>query len=374
MNKSKRKIVKVCHVTSAHSRYDLRIFRKECCSLAKSGFEVTYLVNDTKPNEIIDNVNIVSTNFLPKSRLDRWFASKSFLRKKMIDIDADLYHFHDPDLLPLAKWIEKLGKISIFDSHEDVPQQILDKTYIPKTFRLFVSYIYSKYELFVIKNISGVVVATPHMVKRFKRSNYNVSVVTNYPIVKDKQVRTHKNTLRKICFAGSIDHRWNHDKIINAINEIDNIEYLLAGNSRTKYFENLEKLPGWAKVRFLGRIPFEQVTEMYNESIVGLAFLGDNGLTNEKGTLGVTKIFEYMEAGLPFICTSCDDWKEIIDRYHCGIAIETTNTYEVKNAIERIVNDTILANQMGKNGREAIEKIYNWESQASILLQVYKSI
>ena len=43
----------------------------------------------------------------------------------------------------------------------------------------------------------------------------------------------------------------------------------------------------------------------------------------KKGTLGNNKIFEYMYYGLPIICTDFDLWKEIIDKYKCGIYVKS---------------------------------------------------
>ena len=63
---------KVCHITSAHKRYDVRIFFKQCKSLAKHGYDVTLLVSDEKENEEIDGVKIISIKFKPKNRIDRF--------------------------------------------------------------------------------------------------------------------------------------------------------------------------------------------------------------------------------------------------------------------------------------------------------------
>lgn len=373
MSVEKYESIKVCHVTSAHSRFDLRIFRKECISLVDFGYNVYFIVNDDKLSEVVEGVKIVSTEFNPRSRLDRWLGSKKYIKRKMSEIDADIYHFHDPDLLPLAKCIVNKGKKAIFDFHEDVPQQILDKTYIPKIWRRPLSILYRMYEIYICKHLSAIIVSAPHMVENYKRINSNISVVTNYPILKSIDLNKNRETSKIVCFAGSIDHRWNHDKIISAINEIDSIEYYLAGDSGTTYFNRLKEIEGWNKVRFFGRIPFEQVSHIYEKSFVGLALLGNNELTNEKGTLGITKMFEYMEAGLPVICSNFPTWKAIVDKYGCGITINSNSSIEIKNAIVKLVNNPSLANVMGKNGRIAIEKEFNWDSQAKNLNEIYKN-
>ena len=111
--------MKVCHVTSAHNRYDGRIFLKQCTSLAKK-YDVTLLCCDTLENEIKNNVKIVSINRKFNNVFERIFLSKKNLRNKCVEIDADIYEFHDSELLSLAKYMKKKGNKVIFDSHEDL--------------------------------------------------------------------------------------------------------------------------------------------------------------------------------------------------------------------------------------------------------------
>ncbi len=88
--------VKVCHVTSVHPRYDTRIFIKECTSLANVGYDVTLLVADGKTDEIKNGVKIISVTGIPKSRFQRIIKSSNIMYKKALEVDAEIYHLHDP--------------------------------------------------------------------------------------------------------------------------------------------------------------------------------------------------------------------------------------------------------------------------------------
>ena len=57
-------------------------------------------------------------------------------------MDADIYHLHDPELMSLGLKLKRQGKRVVFDSHEDVPMQILIKEYLPKWSRGIVKRIY----------------------------------------------------------------------------------------------------------------------------------------------------------------------------------------------------------------------------------------
>ena len=59
----------ICHVTSAHDRYDDRIFLKECKSLREAGLKVNLIVHDELENEKKEGVDIYSTG---KKYCSRW--------------------------------------------------------------------------------------------------------------------------------------------------------------------------------------------------------------------------------------------------------------------------------------------------------------
>ena len=93
-------MIKVCHVTSVHPRNDIRIFRKECVSLARAGYEVT-LVQQGESGEQ-DGVHLLGFGAVETSRLKRMTqgAKKAYMLAKTVD--ADIYHLHDPELYPMG--------------------------------------------------------------------------------------------------------------------------------------------------------------------------------------------------------------------------------------------------------------------------------
>lgn len=363
---------KVCHITSAHSRYDIRIFVKQCKSLVNYGYDVSLIVNDDQGDEIIDGVKIISTRYKPKNRVDRFINSKKKLIDKAFDVNADIYQLHDPDLLPIGNKLLKMGKKIIFDSHEDVPRQIQDKQWIPGIIRTAISKIYEIYEKSSVKKYNAIISVTPHIVERFKIINPNTVMVTNYPIIDRNEdiIRIPNNT---ICFAGGINEQWNHDNILKAIEDIEDIKYILAGVVTTEYLEQLNFLPAWGKVKYMGKISHNDVKDIYSASNAGMA-LNYSIQAKGQGTLGNTKIFEFMEAKLPVICTNYTLWEEIINEHKCGICVDPNNVEEIKNSIEFIINNPEKAKKMGENGRKAVIENYNWGTQEEVLLLLYEKL
>ena len=362
--------MKICHVTSVHPRYDIRIFEKECVSLAKSGYDTYLVVNDEKSDEIIKGVSIKSTGFKPGNRFERFIKSSAKVLKTALEVDAEIYHLHDPELLSIAKKIKRLGKVVIFDAHEDTELQIQDKQWIPRIARGFVAKLYSGYFRRVVRKLDGIVSVTPAFVEKFKAYNSNSVLVTNYPILDDESVSVRRASENEsddyVFFAGNISRQWNHELIAKAA-DICGIRYRFAGKGDSDYISEICRIPS---AEYMGTIPHEEVRCMYSGAVAGMALL-TCAQVGEEGTLGNTKLFEIMQAGKPVICTNFRLWKEIVDKYNCGLTIEAGNIDELVDAIDRLKKDKQLARELGENGHKAVIDVYNWKTQETVLLRFY---
>ena len=103
---------RVVNLTSAHPRLDTRIFVKICSSLAKAGYDVSLVVADGKSYEEKNKVKIFDVG-KASGRLSRMLKSSALVYKKALKLNADIYHIHDPELLPYAYLLKLKGKIVI---------------------------------------------------------------------------------------------------------------------------------------------------------------------------------------------------------------------------------------------------------------------
>lgn len=370
----RNKVISVCHVTSAHGRYDGRIFLKQCSSLAKNNYKVTLLCCDTLDDEVKNKVNIVSINKQFSSLRDRIFNSKRMLKKMCLEINADIYQFHDPDLLSLALYMKRKGKVVIFDSHEDYPSLFFEKQSIPVFLRKFLSSVYSLYEKHVFKKIDGVICVADYQLDRIKRINSNAVIITNYPII-DNDFKKNKSVKNTLCFAGGVRANWNHDTVIKAIEDIDDVKYMVAGSYKESYLETLKSYKGFEKVEFLGKLDKKSVKDLYSNSNVGIALCSYRPNTcYKKGSLGITKIFEYMMYELPVIFTDFDVFKNILKEGKFGIAVNPYDSKEVEAALRYLLDNSKIAKEMGAIGRKLVVEKYNWEAQAKILIKFYNDV
>lgn len=361
---------KVCHITSAHPSHDVRILRKECISLAKNGFEV-YLVVAGAKEEVIDGVKIISVE-KDISRRGRMIKTARRVYEKAAEIDADIYHFHDPELLPYGKKLRRHGKIVIYDAHEDVPRQILDKIWIPAVLRKSVSAVFERYENSIVRKLSGVVTATPHIRDRFIKVNKNCVDVNNFPIL-DEYNKLVNWTSRKnqIVYVGGLFKTRGLIELVAVADKTD-YEIHIAGNFESEAFRTLlTSMPGWKKIKYHGFIDREEIAALLYESKIGMVTLHPTQAYLD--SLPV-KMFEYMACGLAVVISDFPLWKSIIEEAQCGIAVDPQNADMIAGTIESMMKNDDQLKMMGASGQQLVHQKYSWKNESEKLKKFYHKL
>ena len=173
-------IIRIAQVTISHSRYDKRIFIKQCSSLSKL-FSVSLYVSDGNGYEKRNNVHIFDIGKKYR-RLARFFILPFLTLKIIWKENYDIYHLHDPELLLIVPFLKIKGKIIIFDSHEDIPLQMLSKPYLNQPTLKIISCLYKIFQSLILPYVDGVITATPFIKNKLSKLNSNTIDIKNYPI------------------------------------------------------------------------------------------------------------------------------------------------------------------------------------------------
>jgi glycosyltransferase involved in cell wall biosynthesis len=366
------KKIKICHFTSAHRPDDVRIFHKECVSLAEAGFEV-YLVASNCEDKVVKGVNVVGAEAPVSGRFTRMLNTSRIVYRKALSIDADIYHFHDPELLPYGMKLKRKGKKVIYDAHEDVPKQILGKHWINKFLRTTVAVTFRMYENRIAKRLDYILTATPFIRDRFLGINPNSLDINNFPLLSELGPETEwKQKEKEVCYIGGITAIRGIEILVDALDKTREMKLNLAGNFSPPAFRDvLVAKPGWKKVNEHGFVGRDETAKIMARSKIGVVtFLP---LPNHVDAQP-NKMFEYMSAAIPVLGSDFPLWKEIIEKNSCGICVNPEDPEAIANALNKMIMDDAASEQMGRNGRKAVIEKYNWSAEGKKLVNVYKRL
>ena len=169
---------------------------------------------------------------------------------------------------------------------------------------------------------------------------------------------------------------WNHLTILKAMERVPGCRFRICGfGAEDTYLQELQAMPAWERTELLGKIPHEEIPRFLADGSIGVALASYmRGNYWKTGTIGNTKIFEEMMAGLPVVCTDFTLWREFVERWHCGICVEPEDPDSIAAAIQYLLDHPAEAREMGENGRKAIEAEFNWSMEEKKLLALYKEI
>lgn len=365
---------KIAHLTSVHPRYDTRIFIKECTSLAANGYHVGLIVADGKGDETKNNVRILDAG-APNGRLDRMRLAPRRILDKALILDADIYHLHDPELIPIGLHLRQKGKKVLFDAHEDVPKQLLGKPYLNTPSRWILSKVFSIYERWACQNLDAVIAATPYLREKFAAMGTRTIDINNFPLLGELETDDVRWDQRRnqACYVGGIERIRGIQEVIQAMEMVATGTRLQLGGkfSEPDFETRVRAEPGWERVDALGWLDRAGVKATLAHSMCGLVTL--HPVINYIDALPV-KMFEYMAVGMPVIASHFPLWREIVEGNACGICVDPLNPNAIAQAIDYLVTHPREAESMGRNGQQAVAEKYNWTMEEAKLLRFYEDL
>jgi len=371
---------KVCILTSVHPAFDTRIFHKEAKTLVKAGYDVT-LIGQHERDETVAGVKIIAIS-RPKNRLHRMFGLTLKVFQLAFRQKADIYHFHDAELLPIGVLLKLfIRKRVINDIHEDIPKDILFKNWIPfYPIRYCISKMVALIEIVGSFFFDYVIVAGEDIAEHFPKfytKFYRLKILKNFPTTEFVYACKDNNQKRLdvITYAGVLSRGRSIKEIVQAMDYIKReAELIMIGRFDTPQFEKEVKEVSGKKVKFIGQIPYMEIPKFLKEAKIGILCFYPVPNNIEAISGRNNKIYEYMAGGLAIIASNFLKWKKVIEEGPFGITVNPKDPREIASAIDYLLDNPELLKRMGENGRRAVEESYNWGIEEKKLLNIYEKL
>lgn len=362
--------MKVCHISTVHPAFDNRIFHKQCKSLADAGFDVSLIVMHDK-DENVDGVQILHLS-QRGSRLFRLFTLPWIAMMKALRNKAAVYHFHDPELIPISFLLKVFGKKVIYDVHENYPEQILTKDWIPSlNVRKVLSLIVALFEKLCGKFFNGIITVSDTIADRFPESK--VTIVGNMPILLliDQVEAIPTPGKRTVIYTGGLSRIRGLKELVDAMQYTgDDTQLWLLGKWENENLKTAcENSPGWSKVEYKGLVPFGEHYKYIKAADIGIVtFLP---LPNHIDSMP-NKPYEYLSCGKAMIMSNFPSWMRNFK--NMAVFTDPSKPESIAKTINELLNDKEQMEKLSESGRKLIEEQYSWEAESKKLVSVYDKI
>lgn len=372
--------MRICHITTVHPAKDARIFYRMCRALAERAFAVTLIAPEPFEDPLVQmsswNMQIGQAQRLKRIVL----ALRAALAEK-----ADIYHFHDPELIPLGLVLKALRPSAaiVYDVHEDYPAQMRVKHWLPKLLRPFVVWAARVANIVAGLCLDGIVTADPSVQRDFQRvAGHKTIVYYNFPVMSLFAAPPTESPAAKadLVYIGGMSDRSGIFVLLDALTLLAQrgikpsarlAGYTDGAGGLAVIQEGIRNRGLNEQVELCGRIPHVQVPAWVRSGCIGLITLQPIAKFMKNIP---TKMFEYWACGLPVIASNLPPIRPFLSDRKNGTLFDSASAEDLARAIQSLVEQPCEGETMGRYGRVQVDKDWNNDRQIDGLVSFYERI
>jgi glycosyltransferase involved in cell wall biosynthesis len=386
-------------ISSLHGLYDDRIYWKEALSLKNHGYDVIHVTTGDSDLDFVSEhgirlIQVKKKRYLRNPYLDILFRKITFrpdVYKKMFRICeamcADVYHYHDIQINRFSRKLKQLSHAPalIYDVHEDFSDLILSgkplNSPVRWLFRLYANWL-NGWEFSSAFSCDYIIAAVDHIYQKFEKmaASGKAAVIYNYTTLQPDTIQPAEHKKYDAIYCGQINSLRGGIEIARAVviarKVIPDIKILLLGpvpdaQYKKELLGEIERNNLFENLILYGNVPYQEIDAFYQDSRIGLGIFMPVSIFY----YGIQiKTFEYMAFGLPVICSNFGSIDQIIRESGSGITVDPRSPEAISKALITLLTDKELYNTCSANGRLAVKNKYNWKTEETKLLDIYKGL
>lgn len=285
---------------------------------------------------------------------------------------SDVLISNDLDTLPANYLVSKIRKSHlIYDSHEyftEVPELIKRKR---------VRGVWMAIEKMLVPNLKHALTVSQSIANEYQEK-YNVEfkVVRNLPLRRDPVKET--NIADKypgkwiIIYQGALNIGRGLEMIIQAMNYLNEAVLLIAGDGDIS--ERLDELIDTHKLNDkvfrLGRLHPNDLFPISCSADIGISLEEDMGLSYRYAL--PNKMFDYVQARIPVLCSDLPEMKRIVQAYNVGISSRERDPEKLAEILKQMMKEK----REGKwaSSIENAARELCWENESEIYKEILSKL
>jgi glycosyltransferase involved in cell wall biosynthesis len=204
----------------------------------------------------------------------------------------------------------------------------------------------------------------------YRRYGVKYEIVRNLPILTNSKFQIPDSKF--IIYQGAVNEGRSFETIIPAMKDV-NAQLLIYGEGN--FFDQTKELIRQHgvedKVMLKGIVPPDELRNITPKASIALMIFEATGM-NQYHSLS-NRFFDYIMAGVPQVCVNYPEYKTINDEHNIAVMINDVNPATIAVALNRLLIDDVLQEQLRKNCLEARE-VLNWSSEEKKLLLFYQKL
>jgi glycosyltransferase involved in cell wall biosynthesis len=273
----------------------------------------------------------------------------------------------DSDTILPCTFIKILrSKKLVFDAHEyftEVPEL---------SNRLFTKSIWEIIENACIPLADAAYTVGPSLARIFSNTyGIQFNCIRNLPTkAKEIEEKTENIPLR-ILYQGALNEGRCLSQLIDAVKDFP-VKLILAGEGdlSNSLRELVKQNQQENQVEFLGFVKPDDLKNLTKSCDIGFNVLEPMGLSYQYSL--ANKFFDYIQAGIPQICSNFIEYKVLNDAYSVAV-LSDYDTDSIKKSLHLLIESSQLRIQLTNNCKKATKDL-NWDSENEKLIPIFKGL